>query len=180
MRHCSIRGPVWARFASVTVCVCLLSILDEFCVYLLSRQPLYYYHSKNSFGTLVSFQPRIVGNWTSSPVQSFFLGLPHVLVNENVCIPLTLFLVNVFFYLIFLEGVVESLDYFYTVCNPVGVTTFCLSAPTSHICSHKADRGWGCGYRNVQMGISSLLHSDPYTSILGKNGECSSRWNSLD
>ena len=64
------------------------------------------------------------------------------------------------------EGLVEALNYYYTRFCPAGVTSFCLSAPTSHVCSRSTDRLWGCGYRNLQMGISSLLRLKPYADML--------------
>ena len=64
------------------------------------------------------------------------------------------------------EGLVEALNYYYTRFCPTGVTSFSLSAPTSHVCSRSTDRNWGCGYRNLQMGISSLLRLKPYASLL--------------
>ncbi|XP_010883467.2 zinc finger-containing ubiquitin peptidase 1 isoform X1 [Esox lucius] len=40
-----------------------------------------------------------------------------------------------------------------------------LSADTDHFCSSDGDKGWGCGYRNFQMLLSSLHRMEPY-----KNG----------
>lgn len=64
------------------------------------------------------------------------------------------------------EGLVEALNYYYTRYCPTGVSFFHLSAPTSHVCSRSVDRSWGCGYRNLQMGISSLLRLKPYADLL--------------
>ena len=66
------------------------------------------------------------------------------------------------------EGIVLVLERYYTRTKPAGVTSVSLSAPTNHICSTPSDFGWGCGYRNIQMVMSSLLSLEPYTSILKK------------
>ncbi|KAJ8005385.1 hypothetical protein DPEC_G00146070 [Dallia pectoralis] len=43
-----------------------------------------------------------------------------------------------------------------------------LSAETDHFCSSEGDKGWGCGYRNFQMLLSSLHRMEPYkTRISG-------------
>lgn len=70
----------------------------------------------------------------------------------------------------FIEGIVLVLERYYTRTKPAGVTSVSLSAPTNHICSTPSDFGWGCGYRNIQMVMSSLLSLEPYTSILKKEG----------
>lgn len=41
-----------------------------------------------------------------------------------------------------------------------------LSADTDHYCSSEGDKGWGCGYRNFQMLLSSLQRMEPYTTCL--------------
>ncbi|KAF7226386.1 zinc finger-containing ubiquitin peptidase 1 isoform X1 [Nothobranchius furzeri] len=41
-----------------------------------------------------------------------------------------------------------------------------LSADTDHYSSSVGDKGWGCGYRNFQMLLSSLQRIDTYASIL--------------
>uniref|UniRef100_A0A3B4A7Y8 Zinc finger-containing ubiquitin peptidase 1 n=1 Tax=Periophthalmus magnuspinnatus TaxID=409849 RepID=A0A3B4A7Y8_9GOBI len=41
-----------------------------------------------------------------------------------------------------------------------------LCGDTDHFCSSDGDRGWGCGYRNFQMLLSSLLRLDQYTAVL--------------
>ncbi|KAG7235503.1 hypothetical protein INR49_002639 [Caranx melampygus] len=46
------------------------------------------------------------------------------------------------------------------------VTHVWLSADTDHYCSSAGDKGWGCGYRNFQMLLSSLLQTDTYLTCL--------------
>ncbi|XP_055020239.1 zinc finger-containing ubiquitin peptidase 1 isoform X2 [Boleophthalmus pectinirostris] len=41
-----------------------------------------------------------------------------------------------------------------------------LCADTDHFCSSEGDRGWGCGYRNFQMLLSSLLRLEEYAAVL--------------
>ncbi|XP_026226040.1 zinc finger-containing ubiquitin peptidase 1 isoform X2 [Anabas testudineus] len=41
-----------------------------------------------------------------------------------------------------------------------------LSADTDHYCSSAGDKGWGCGYRNFQMLLSSLHRIDTYSPSL--------------
>ncbi|XP_038833193.1 zinc finger-containing ubiquitin peptidase 1-like isoform X2 [Salvelinus namaycush] len=43
-----------------------------------------------------------------------------------------------------------------------------LSADTDHYCSSEGDKGWGCGYRNFQMLLSSLQRMAPYTTSLSE------------
>ncbi|KAF5890264.1 zinc finger with UFM1-specific peptidase domain protein-like isoform X1 [Clarias magur] len=40
-----------------------------------------------------------------------------------------------------------------------------LCAEVEHFSSSDGDRGWGCGYRNFQMLLSSLQRLEPYTSL---------------
>ncbi|CAH1638998.1 unnamed protein product [Spodoptera littoralis] len=50
--------------------------------------------------------------------------------------------------------------------NPSIVKTYLCSA-VDHYASTYGDRGWGCGYRNMQMVLSSLLRHPPYWALLG-------------
>uniref|UniRef100_A0A7N8WX14 C2H2-type domain-containing protein n=1 Tax=Mastacembelus armatus TaxID=205130 RepID=A0A7N8WX14_9TELE len=43
-------------------------------------------------------------------------------------------------------------------------------ADTDHYCSSEGDKGWGCGYRNLQMLIFSLYRIDLYSSFLQGHG----------
>ena len=77
------------------------------------------------------------------------------------------------------EGIVPVLERYYTRTKPAGVTSVSLSAPTNHICSTPSDFGWGCGYRNIQMVLISLLSLEPYSSILKKGQLINVRHNSF-
>ncbi|XP_065676119.1 zinc finger-containing ubiquitin peptidase 1 isoform X1 [Hydra vulgaris] len=59
------------------------------------------------------------------------------------------------------KGIIDALknQYMYGV---VGVKTFKLCCNVTHFGISIADRGWGCGYRNIQMLISSLFEHDQY------------------
>jgi len=45
-----------------------------------------------------------------------------------------------------------------------------LAIDTDHYASTVGDAGWGCGYRNLQMLISTLLKMDMYKPVMF-NGE---------
>ncbi|XP_040900991.1 zinc finger-containing ubiquitin peptidase 1 isoform X2 [Toxotes jaculatrix] len=63
------------------------------------------------------------------------------------------------------QGVVRALyEYYQTECRDSAHVW--LSADTDHYCSSAGDKGWGCGYRNFQMLISSLHRIDTYSSSL--------------
>ncbi|CAF4928674.1 unnamed protein product [Pieris macdunnoughi] len=49
--------------------------------------------------------------------------------------------------------------------NPSIVKTYLCSA-VDHYASTYGDRGWGCGYRNMQMVLSSLLRHPPFAALL--------------
>ncbi|KAJ2945429.1 hypothetical protein O0L34_g241 [Tuta absoluta] len=50
--------------------------------------------------------------------------------------------------------------------NASVVKTYLCSA-VDHYASTYGDRGWGCGYRNMQMVLSSLMRHPQYSSLLG-------------
>ncbi|XP_034385016.1 zinc finger-containing ubiquitin peptidase 1 [Cyclopterus lumpus] len=63
------------------------------------------------------------------------------------------------------QGVVRALyEYYQTECKD-SVHVW-LSADTDHYCSSAGDKGWGCGYRNLQMLLSSLHTIDAYAPLL--------------
>ncbi|XP_072251098.1 zinc finger-containing ubiquitin peptidase 1 isoform X2 [Leuresthes tenuis] len=63
------------------------------------------------------------------------------------------------------QGVIGALyDYYQTECRDC--VHVWLSAETDHYCSSAGDQGWGCGYRNFQMLLSSLHRTDEYSSLL--------------
>ncbi|KAK7885896.1 hypothetical protein WMY93_025517 [Mugilogobius chulae] len=63
------------------------------------------------------------------------------------------------------QGVVKALSEFYE-SEAKDVAHVWLCADTDHFCSSDGDRGWGCGYRNFQMLLSSLLRLDQYSDVL--------------
>lgn len=48
----------------------------------------------------------------------------------------------------------------------MGVTKSYVCSNIDHYASSYGDKGWGCGYRNAQMMISSLLHNPLYNEAL--------------
>ncbi|KAL2084842.1 hypothetical protein ACEWY4_020360 [Coilia grayii] len=62
-------------------------------------------------------------------------------------------------------GVMRALyDYFQR--EPRDTAHVWLCADAEHYSSSEGDKGWGCGYRNFQMLLSSLLKLEPYNNIL--------------
>eukprot|EP00064_Thunnus_orientalis_P011938 superscaffoldBa00001774_g11970 len=55
-------------------------------------------------------------------------------------------------------------EYYQTECRDC--VHVWLSADTDHFCSSAGDKGWGCGYRNFQMLLSSLHRIDTYAPFL--------------
>ena len=64
------------------------------------------------------------------------------------------------------EGAVEGIRNSYSLFTPPW--HFYLSLETPHFSYSLGDRGWGCGYRNIQMIIGSLLLSDKYRVVLNR------------
>ncbi|KYO18890.1 zinc finger with UFM1-specific peptidase domain protein isoform A [Alligator mississippiensis] len=63
------------------------------------------------------------------------------------------------------SGVIEALCKYYQ--NEFkDVRRIWLSVGVDHFSSSLGDRGWGCGYRNFQMLLSSLLKNDMYNDCL--------------
>ncbi|XP_054879169.1 zinc finger-containing ubiquitin peptidase 1 isoform X2 [Poeciliopsis prolifica] len=63
------------------------------------------------------------------------------------------------------QGVIRALeDYYQTECRD-SVHVW-LAVDTDHYSSSAGDKGWGCGYRNFQMLLSSLYRIDTYSSVL--------------
>ncbi|XP_032373439.1 zinc finger-containing ubiquitin peptidase 1 [Etheostoma spectabile] len=63
------------------------------------------------------------------------------------------------------QGVLRALyEYYQTECRD-SVHVW-LSADTDHYCSSAGDKGWGCGYRNLQMLLSSLHTIDAFAALL--------------
>ncbi|XP_036920998.1 zinc finger-containing ubiquitin peptidase 1 [Sturnira hondurensis] len=63
------------------------------------------------------------------------------------------------------SGVIEALHRSYQNAAP-DVRRVWLSAGLDHFHSSFGDKGWGCGYRNFQMLLSSLLQNDAYDDCL--------------
>jgi len=49
-----------------------------------------------------------------------------------------------------------------------GIRTVQLCLETDHFASGVGDAGWGCGYRNTQMILSSLLRSNTFKDVVAK------------
>merc|ERR1719186_2435912 len=47
-----------------------------------------------------------------------------------------------------------------------GVTSIKTASNTDHYSSTFGDKGWGCGFRNLQMILSALLHSTLYREVV--------------
>ncbi|XP_045699670.1 zinc finger-containing ubiquitin peptidase 1 [Phyllostomus hastatus] len=63
------------------------------------------------------------------------------------------------------SGIIEALYRYYQNAAP-DVRRVWLSAVLDHFHSSYGDKGWGCGYRNFQMLLSSLLQNDAYDDCL--------------
>lgn len=74
-----------------------------------------------------------------------------------------------------LLGITEALCKYYQNENK-DVRRVWLSAGVDHFHSSLGDKGWGCGYRNFQMLLSSLLQNSLYNDCLrgsNQNTSCS-------
>ncbi|XP_069582287.1 zinc finger-containing ubiquitin peptidase 1 [Ranitomeya imitator] len=63
------------------------------------------------------------------------------------------------------SGVLEALCRYYSIASPE-VNRVWLCSPLDHFSSSGGDKGWGCGFRNFQMLLSSVLLSDTYKDFL--------------
>ncbi|KAF5919992.1 hypothetical protein HPG69_014358 [Diceros bicornis minor] len=63
------------------------------------------------------------------------------------------------------SGIIEALCRYYQNAA-TDVRRVWLSAVVDHFHSSFGDKGWGCGYRNFQMLLSSLLQNDAYDDCL--------------
>ncbi|XP_066229501.1 zinc finger-containing ubiquitin peptidase 1 isoform X1 [Saccopteryx leptura] len=63
------------------------------------------------------------------------------------------------------SGIIEALHRYYQNAAP-DVRHVWLSTVVDHFHSSFGDKGWGCGYRNFQMLLSSLLQNDAYDDCL--------------
>ena len=62
-------------------------------------------------------------------------------------------------------GIIEALHRYYQN-TATDVRCVWLSTVVDHFHSSFGDKGWGCGYRNFQMLLSSLLQNDVYGDCL--------------
>ncbi|XP_078697915.1 zinc finger-containing ubiquitin peptidase 1-like [Branchiostoma floridae x Branchiostoma belcheri] len=65
------------------------------------------------------------------------------------------------------RGIVQRLRAAY-VSGIYGVRQAFLAASVDHFSSSWGDKGWGCGYRNIQMMLSSLFRDPVYRDVLVK------------
>jgi hypothetical protein len=63
------------------------------------------------------------------------------------------------------KGILERLSAFYKE-TPHNVSGYWLAAPTDHYAAGIGDKGWGCGYRNLQMLLSCLARNPLYLQVL--------------
>lgn len=63
------------------------------------------------------------------------------------------------------SGIIEALHRYYQNAA-TDVRRVWLSAAVDHFHSSLGDKGWGCGYRNFQMLLSSLLQNEAYNECL--------------
>ncbi|XP_062953331.1 zinc finger-containing ubiquitin peptidase 1 isoform X3 [Cynocephalus volans] len=63
------------------------------------------------------------------------------------------------------SGIIEALHRYYQN-TATDVRRVWLSTVVDHFHSSLGDKGWGCGYRNFQMLLSSLLQNDAYDDCL--------------
>ncbi|XP_055118223.2 zinc finger-containing ubiquitin peptidase 1 isoform X1 [Symphalangus syndactylus] len=63
------------------------------------------------------------------------------------------------------SGIIEALHRYYQNAA-TDVRRVWLSSVVDHFHSSLGDKGWGCGYRNFQMLLSSLLQNDAYDDCL--------------
>ncbi|XP_022107620.1 zinc finger with UFM1-specific peptidase domain protein-like [Acanthaster planci] len=69
------------------------------------------------------------------------------------------------------SGLVQKMVTYYTEKTIPGLSYAKLCCDADHYSSSYGDKGWGCGYRNLQMLLSSLVHIDDYRQVLfsGRN-----------
>ncbi|KAG8582534.1 hypothetical protein GDO81_008095 [Engystomops pustulosus] len=63
------------------------------------------------------------------------------------------------------SGVLEALRHYYNTGGPE-VRCVWLCCPLDHFSNSAGDKGWGCGFRNFQMLLSSVLFNDTYKHFL--------------
>jgi hypothetical protein len=68
-------------------------------------------------------------------------------------------------YIFFVPGVVQRLQEYYRTPTH-GVAKAWLCTVVDHYAGSYGDKGWGCGYRNFQMLLSSLMTEPTYNKVL--------------
>ncbi|GFN84674.1 Zinc finger with ufm1-specific peptidase domain protein-like [Plakobranchus ocellatus] len=68
------------------------------------------------------------------------------------------------------DGLIEHLNRLYRQQARPGQRAY-LCSPMSHFSGSHGDRGWGCGYRNFQMMLSSLVSDPEYAHRIFKGGQ---------
>lgn len=68
------------------------------------------------------------------------------------------------------RGIISQLHHRYEM-GVSGTKAAWLAIDTDHYASTVGDAGWGCGYRNLQMLISTLLKMDMYKPVMFNVGE---------
>lgn len=63
------------------------------------------------------------------------------------------------------SGVMERLATYYGT-KPPNIASVYLASHVDHYSASYGDRGWGCGYRNFQMLLSSLAANPTYSKVL--------------
>ncbi|KAM3930169.1 zinc finger-containing ubiquitin peptidase 1 isoform 2-T2 [Leptodactylus fuscus] len=63
------------------------------------------------------------------------------------------------------SGVLEALRQYYSFAGP-DVHRVWLCSPLDHYSNSVGDKGWGCGFRNLQMLLSSVFFNDAYKDFL--------------
>lgn len=64
----------------------------------------------------------------------------------------------------FLAGIIQKLKAYYRSCPDV--VNHWLCSATDHCAASYGDKGWGCGYRNLQMILSCLATSPTYEPVI--------------
>ena len=62
-------------------------------------------------------------------------------------------------------GIMTHLEDYYKGLTNSTIKTY-LCTGLDHFCASYGDKGWGCGYRNFQMMLSSLAMNPTYSKVL--------------
>ena len=105
----------------------------------------------------------------SSSYFNLILLLLFTLAEDQAFLTLTIRNMFTCFFIVFywILGLISCLRANYT--NGIsGIRTVQLCLETDHFASGVGDAGWGCGYRNTQMILSSLLQSSTFKDIVSR------------